>query len=440
MYKSILYVCGPMMLYQVINQILKVFDLSITAQVDKTAISAVSFFSQLSNVFVSIGIGFAVGAAILIAGFFGQGDYEKVKKIVNSAMAITVLCGIILSAILIIFTDSILAFANTPDDLTQTGINYYKFEMLSLAFQYFNNMYVAIERSRGNGKMILIVNVSLSIIKVCLSALFVLVLHQSIVMIAVATLISQVLITFLGIYRLRDKSDVFGLSFAYIDLKLKNVWSMLKISLPIMIEKITLTAGKAMVNSVGVYYGTDIVGALGVSNTMSSLATTPAVSIGEGSSTIIRQNLGNDNKIRAWQCFKAVFVINVTFGLCSVIGTFFCLDFLISIFSTGDAGFATLIKEIFLIQMISNIFLTINSAVMGLLYGMGYTKVSLAINFTRLFILRLPVLLFLRYFTTIGGSTVMGLVMMISNGFTGLLAITAAVIIYKKQYSKSEVY
>lgn len=424
------------MLFQVINQILRVFDLSITAQVDKTAVSAVAFFNQLSGVFVSFGTGLAIGCSILIAGHIGKGDYEKVKKTVNSSLALSVISGLVLSIILICGADIVLALVNTPSDLTQTGLNYYKCEMAGLVFQYFNNMYIAVERARGNGKMILIINLMLSIIKIALSAFFVLGLDLSIVMVSVSTLISQGIITFIGIYRLRDKNDVFGLAMNYVDLKAKNIGQMLKISLPVIGEKIAFSGGKTMVNSIGAYYGTDIIGALGVSNTMSALATTPPVAIGEGSSTIIRQNLGNSNKKRAWDCFKAVLIINMAFGILAIIGTLISLDFLISVFSTGDENFGILIKEVFMIEVISNIFVTINSAVMGLLYGLGYTKISFVVNFSRLFVFRLPVLLFYRYCTTVSGSTVMGSVMMISNALTGIFAIIIAIIIYKKQFKE----
>ena len=45
------------------------------------------------------------------------------------------------------------------------------------------------------------------------------------------------------------------------------------ISLPVMAEKFAFSTGKVVVNSVGVDYGTQTVGALGVSNSISALST-----------------------------------------------------------------------------------------------------------------------------------------------------------------------
>ena len=71
------------------------------------------------------------------------------------------------------------------------------------------------------------------------------------------------------------------------------------ISLPVMAEKFAFSTGKVVVNSVGVDYGTQTVGALGVSNSISALSTVPAGSIGDGGASIIRQNIGSGKKDRA---------------------------------------------------------------------------------------------------------------------------------------------
>lgn len=85
--------------------------------------------------------------------------------------------------------------------------------------------------------------------------------------------------------------------------------------------------------------------------------------------------------------------------------------------------FAQLIRQIFLLEMLSNIFLAVHAAIMALLYAFGYTKLSFGINFARLFIFRLPILFALKQFTALSGRALaMGIVMMVSNGLTGLFA------------------
>ena len=63
-----------------------------------------------------------------------------------------------------------------------------------------------------------------------------------------------------------------------------------------------------------------------------------------------------------------------------------------------------------------------------------YTKLSFGINFARLFIFRLPILFALKQFTALSGGTAMGIVMMVSNGLTGLFALLVAMVVLRKEY------
>mgnify|MGYP006876721058 CR=1 FL=1 len=55
--KAVLSVCLPMALFQLINELFRVFDLVITSQINPESVSAVSFFNQLNNSIVSVGTG-----------------------------------------------------------------------------------------------------------------------------------------------------------------------------------------------------------------------------------------------------------------------------------------------------------------------------------------------------------------------------------------------
>lgn len=77
--------------------------------------------------------------------------------------------------------------------------------MVNLVFVFFNNVYVAIEKARGNGGRILGVNLLMAAAKFTLSGVFVLIFRQGVVMIAFSTLLSNLLVTLIGIYSLRDQ-------------------------------------------------------------------------------------------------------------------------------------------------------------------------------------------------------------------------------------------
>ena len=76
------------------------------------------------------------------------------------------------------------------------------------------------------------------------------------------------------------------------------------------------------------------------------------------------------------------------------------------------------------------------SSCMALLFGLGKTKLTLLINFSRVFLFRIPVLWALQNFTALGTESV-GVTMMVSNTLVSVMALTVALLVVKKE-RKSE--
>ena len=171
--KAVLSVCLPMALFQLINELFRVFDLVITSQINPESVSAVSFFNQLNNSIVSVGTGLSIGAGILIAGLYGAGEYERLKTTVNTTFFMAGAAALVLVAGLILGARPILRLANTPAQLVEIGLNYYRITALNLFFTFFNNVYIAIEKARGNGSKIMRINFAMALTKFSFSAFFV---------------------------------------------------------------------------------------------------------------------------------------------------------------------------------------------------------------------------------------------------------------------------
>ena len=160
-------------------------------------------------------------------------------------------------------------------------------------------------------------------------------------------------------------------------------------------------------------YGQTVVGALGISNNIGGMVTNGLGSIEDSSSSIISQNLGNGNFKRAIKTFYYALTINLVLAVIGVliisipqvnvaIVNLFARD------ANGviDQDFANMISEIFFYEKMGIITLGINSAVLGLLYGFGYTRLSMIINIARVFLFRIPSLWILQNYTDLGYKSV----------------------------------
>ena len=93
-----------------------------------------------------------------------------------------------------------------------------------------------------------------------------------------------------------------------------------------------------------------------------------------------------------------------------------------------------MIKQIYRFEAVGAIPLGVNAAVMALLYGFGKTRVTLVMNFCRVFLFRVPVLWALQQFTDLGNVSA-GIVMAVSNVASGVLAAVVGVIEIRRIYN-----
>ncbi|MEJ5189986.1 MAG: MATE family efflux transporter, partial [Breznakiellaceae bacterium] len=183
-----------------------------------------------------------------------------------------------------------------------------------------------------------------------------------------------------------------------------------------------------VVNSMSAAYGSMAIGALGVSNRIGGLVTMPPIGFQEAEATIISQNLGNKNTRRAFETFKIVCTINIILGIFFFILMSICKDTLIHLFARGDPLFSQEIAKVYNYERYASGLLAISSSVMGLLYGFGYTRISMILNLLRLFVFRIPPLWYFQHYTNLKTEG-LGLSMMISNMMMGISAIIAALLV-----------
>ena len=427
MCRVVLYVGFPLALYESLNQLFKILDTMMASHIGASAVSAVAYLSQINMMISAVGTGLAVGASIKVSQAYGAGDFMLVKKRVSTMFAMCGALGIAILLVLVPFTPEFLRLMNTPEEFIADGSTYFRLELFGMVITFFNNVYIAIERARGNSKRILILNTAVIVVKLGLTAWFVYGLGGGINMISCATIISQSLLLLAACINMNQKGNAFGFSLRAISIKKEVICPMLTLSFPVIVERIAFAVGKVIVNSMSTVYGSWTVGALGISNNIGGITTNPQNGFQEGGSSIISQNLGAGRPKRALLAFRWVLYIDILIGLVIMTASLLCLNQLAGLFAGDNAEFAEMIKQIYRFEAVGAIPLGVNAAVMALLYGFGKTRVTLVMNFCRVFLFRVPVLWALQQFTDLGNVSA-GIVMAVSNVASGVLAAVVGVI------------
>lgn len=429
LWKVIFYVCIPLSVFQLINHLFNILDTMMASHVSAIAVSAVAYLSQLQNMISAVGTGLAVGSTLKISEAYGAGDYALVKKRLSTLLTI---CAIIAGAVLLMipFTPVLLRLCGTPEDFIAVGTKYFIVTMFATVLSFFNNVYIAIERSRGNSKRILRLNMLVIILKLTITAIFIYGLHADITMIAVASVISQGFLLIMALHNLCAGENAFTFSKSSISFRKNIVLPMLNLSFPVIVEKVAFAMGKTVINSMSKNYGPVTVGALGISNNINGITTQMQNGFQDGGSSIISQNRGAGDTKRALDTFWRLVVINAAIGLAGYILLNVFIEPITYIFANSTEGYnyefqQTIIKVFRYDSFGGCVPLGINSAVMALLFGFGKTKLTLLCNFCRVFVFRIPILWALQNFTSLGSESV-GIVMAASNILTALLSCIVA--------------
>ena len=431
MWQVILLVGTPLALYEGLSILFSIMDTMMAAHISKESVSAVAYLTQLNAILSAVGGGLAVGAGILISNAYGAGDYRRVRRLVSTLYVLCLASGVLMLAAILPFTDSFLRLAGTPEGLIAVGRPYFAVQMLVMVITFLNNVYIAVERARGKAGLIFRLNLLTIAVKLALTAYFVYVLEAGLVMIAVASLLSQLSLFAVAVRNSFAGESAFSFSREAVSFRREIPGPMLSRSAPVMAEKALFAFGKTIVNSMCTFYGDVMVGAMGISNNLGGITTNPQAGYQQGSAAVISQNLGARRYARVLQAFYCTLVIDAALGAVISGLELWQLDALTGLFDSGSSEFHRMIVTVYRYEALGAVPLGINAAVMALLYGLGKTKLTLLLNVSRVFLFRIPVFWFLQRFTDFGEASV-GIVMMVSNVAVTVMAVVIAAAVIRR--------
>lgn len=419
---TIISICAPIFLYNLFNSFYAIIDAVVVSKINPTSVSAVASLSQLQHLLSSLGSGLAAGGGILVARHFGAGDMDRARFYSNQTVSLSNIVIALLLGICIPLALPIMRFSGVPEELISIGTGYFIVQIINLAFVFYNSVFMAMQKAKGNTRIMFWLNILSMMIKLSLSVLFIWGIGlRDIVWVAISTLIGQAVMFATLLSMMLQKDNVFIIRLKEFKLRWAECRKILSMSLPIFLGKFIFSFGKVSVNAMCKAYGPLVVGALGVSNNINGMVTTPINSFEEGTSTIISQNLGANNPRRAIKTFKYTFVLSTSLGIIGyILVRFVCQDAIINLYNQNQAAadtemFLALIKSINRYDSLSILALAVNSAVLGVLYGFGQTKLTMVLNISRVFVFRIPVLWYLQNFHPEMGAEAAGISMGISN-------------------------
>lgn len=388
LFKTLLIISLPVAFSSLVVEVFNLFDIYFSSSIGENEMAATVFVGPINNVISAVSIGLGVAATALIAKEIGKRDYVRAKAHYAQLLFITLVLGILLFLLCFFFSKVILQISGAKGELLEVSDIYFKIIIASLPLKCFNDIYIGVQRSIGNNRHIMMVNISSIILKFVFSYLFIIVFNLGIVGLGISTIIATAYITMFGIYNTFINKTEMKLGLKDFKINFSLIWAIILCAIPIIIEKSTQSFGNLIINKYATDFGNDVLNAYGVTNRVNSIIFSFSSGFGVALITVVGQNLVCNNYARIKEAKRKGAILSLSIVIPLVIVVLLLSKNIANIFAEDNVILSKKIVTAMSIYTISAIPWTIMHIYFGIFQGYKRTLFALIVSMVRLWIFR----------------------------------------------------
>lgn len=196
--KNILMFSIPLAISSLLQVLFNMSDIAVVGHfAGPSALGSVGSCTTLVTLFTGLLIGMGGGINAIAARFMGAGDDDKVKKTVHTSLILSLIYGLIVMILGLVFARSILTIIGTKDELMDGAVLYMTVYLTGTPAMAIYNFGNGILSAKGDSRRSLYYLLSAGILNIVLNLFFVIVCNMSVLGVALASSISQYLSAFL---------------------------------------------------------------------------------------------------------------------------------------------------------------------------------------------------------------------------------------------------
>lgn len=315
-WKQVLLFFFPLLLSSFFQQIYNTVDALIVGRIaGKEALSAVGGSAgSVLGIFMMFYVGFAGGAAVLAAQYFGAKKQAPLREAVRTSLLISTVLGVTGAVICFALAGPILSAMQTPADVMGPSLYYLRIVALGLIPNAVYNMGASALRAVGDARRPLIILIFTCLVNIALDLLFVAGFRMGAAGAAAATSICQLLSAVLALLFLSrtifagfrgDSSPVRNRRGAGRPQSPRElVRRILKLGLPLGFAEVMYTFANVVLMAVINGFGTDTVAAYAAYGKIDALFWMVVGSFGISVTTFVGQNIGAGRWDRVLQSIR----------------------------------------------------------------------------------------------------------------------------------------
>ena len=260
---------------------------------DPNALGAVGSTASLTVLIVNIMVNISAGAGVVIAQFYGARDAEKVSRTVHTAMAFSVVGGIVCMAVGLVFARPLLTLMGTQAVFYDNAVLYMTIVCLGIPASSVYNFGAAVLRSVGDSKTSLYILAASGLVNVVLNLFFVLTCGMSVDGVALATIISQYLsAAAVVVVLIKRRTESYSLRLRALRIEMHLLSRILRIGIPMALQSSLFSISNIIVTGAVNTFPPHVVSAKTIAFNIEGITYTVMNAFANAAMTFIGQNYG----------------------------------------------------------------------------------------------------------------------------------------------------
>lgn len=394
-WKQILLFALPIMGANLFQQLYTTVDSLVVGRfVSHTALAAVGAAGSVSYLLIGFFMGMGTGAGVIVSQYYGAKDYDKLEKSVHTAVAMSLLFGVMLGLIGVLMTPSLLRLMNTPEDVMDQAVLYLRIIFGGLITMTVYNVGSGILRAVGDSKRPLYYLIIAGVSNTILNLFFVLVVGLGVDGVAYGTILSQLISSILVIANLVRSKEVYRLSLRKIRFHKDIFFEICKIGIPSGIQSMVISLSNVVIQANINVFGSSAMAGYSAASRVDGFVYMPLNAFSLSLTTFTAQNLGAGNIKRVRQGTRTGIIMGLI--VTASIGIFVAIfsQQLTQLFSNDKEVIFYGARTIVVLGLGYSLFV-FNDILAGVIRGAGNATVPMIISIFNMCIVRILWLTFL---------------------------------------------
>jgi putative MATE family efflux protein len=392
--KNIFLLALPAVLEMSLNTLVGMADtIMISRFIGKEALAAVGFANQIIFTLIFVFSAFNAGATAMVSRSYGEGNKQRMNKIMNENLTLNLILGIIVTIFTFFFANLILNIYDITEVVKTFGTTYLKYIAIGQLFMFISFAAAAALRGAGDTKTPMYITGIANILNIIgnyiLITGFWIFPELGIAGAAISTTFARFIAAALYLALFTSNKGILKLHPSWMKISSKIFKPLINLSYAAGIEQLFMQAA-FFVNGIFIsQLDTTAEASFRILLNIESLSFMPAIGIAIAATTLVGKHLGENNAEESLKSGLTAAVMGAIIGTTLALVYLIFPVFALKIFTT-EIGVINYSVPILKIVALNQALLAFVIIMVGALRGAGDTKGAMYITIIRLWLIFIP--------------------------------------------------